>query len=197
MSSTKCRSFLSAPNCWASMCLSWQTWWRHQIATFSALLSLCEVTGEFPSQRPVTRSLDVFFDPCLNKRLSKQLRRRWFETPWRSLWRHCNDHPYFMMTSCDVETLPTLPVDYPAKVQVMRSYDVSLLIAWASYGENSWVVVDLRHDASVTVCSNDVRRPRSSSSVNIFFQIEYASSVFIRYFRYLACMCITTLPKTL
>ena len=62
--------------------------------TFSALLSLCEgnspVTGEFPSQRPVTRSFDVFFDLCLNKRLSKPSRRRWFETPSRSLWRHCN-----------------------------------------------------------------------------------------------------------
>ena len=41
-------------------------------------------------QRPVTRSFDVFFDLRLNKRLNKQSRRRWFETPWRSLWRHCN-----------------------------------------------------------------------------------------------------------
>ena len=60
---------------------------------FSALLALCAgkspVTGEFPSQRPVTRSFDVFFDFRLNKRLSKQTRRRWFETPSRSLWRHC------------------------------------------------------------------------------------------------------------
>ena len=30
-----------------------------------------DLTGEFPSQRPVTRSFDVFFDLCLNKRLSK------------------------------------------------------------------------------------------------------------------------------
>ena len=29
--------------------------------------------GEFPTQRPVTRSFDVFFDLCLNKHLSKQL----------------------------------------------------------------------------------------------------------------------------
>ena len=36
---------------------------------------------------PWTRSFDVFFDQ--NKRLSKQPRRRWFETPSRSLWRHC------------------------------------------------------------------------------------------------------------
>ena len=43
--------------------------------TFSAaLLALCalnsKVTGEFPSQRPVTRSFFVFFDLRLNKRLS-------------------------------------------------------------------------------------------------------------------------------
>ena len=43
------------------------------------------VTGEFSSQRPVTRSFDVFFDLRLNKRLSKQSRRRWFETPSHSL----------------------------------------------------------------------------------------------------------------
>ena len=28
--------------------------------------------GEFPTQRPVTRSFDVFFDVLLNERLSKQ-----------------------------------------------------------------------------------------------------------------------------
>ena len=39
------------------------------------------VTGEFPSQRLVTLSFDVFFDLRLNKRFSKQSRRRWFETP--------------------------------------------------------------------------------------------------------------------
>ena len=44
--------------------------------TFSALLALCEgnspVTGEFSSQRPVTRYFDVFFDLRQKKRLSKQ-----------------------------------------------------------------------------------------------------------------------------
>ena len=47
-------------------------------------------SGEFPTQRPVTRSFDVFFDLRLNKRLSKQPSGWWFETqPW-SLWRQCN-----------------------------------------------------------------------------------------------------------
>ena len=35
----------------------------------------------------------VFFDVRLNNRLSKQCRCRWFETPWRSLWRHGNYLP--------------------------------------------------------------------------------------------------------
>ena len=40
--------------------------WRYQMETFSALLALCAgdspVTGEFQSQRPVTRSFDIFCD---------------------------------------------------------------------------------------------------------------------------------------
>ena len=60
--------------------------------TFSALLAICAgnspVAGEFPTQRPVMRSFDVFFDLRLNKRLSKQSGRWWFETPSRPLC-HC------------------------------------------------------------------------------------------------------------
>ena len=71
-----------------------KSWWRHQMETFSPLLSLCArnspVTGEFPSPRPVTRSFEVFYDLRLNKRLSKQSRRLWLDTPSRSLWCHCN-----------------------------------------------------------------------------------------------------------
>ena len=48
------------------------------------------VTGEFPSQTPLTWSFDVLFDLRLNKRLSKQLWGRWFKTPSRPIWRHCN-----------------------------------------------------------------------------------------------------------
>ena len=43
-----------------------QPWWRHPMGTFFALLAICvgnsPVPGEFPAQRPVTRSFDVFFD---------------------------------------------------------------------------------------------------------------------------------------
>ena len=39
------------------------------------------VTGEFPAQRSVTRSFDVFYDLRLNERLRKQSRSWWFKTP--------------------------------------------------------------------------------------------------------------------
>ena len=54
--------------------------------------------GEFTGDRwiPRTKASDAelwcFFDLRLNKRLSKESRRQWFETPPRSLWRHCNDN---------------------------------------------------------------------------------------------------------
>ena len=76
--------------------LNLDPWWRHQMETFAALLAICAgnspVPGEFPAQRPVTRSFDVFFDLRMNKRLSKQSWGWWSETPDRSLWRQCNDY---------------------------------------------------------------------------------------------------------
>ena len=77
----------------------------------TALLANCAgnspVTGEFPAQRPVTRSFDVFVDLCLNKRLSKHSWGWWFEMPSGPLWRHSNgkqvglsQHP--ISRACDI-----------------------------------------------------------------------------------------------
>ena len=89
-------------------------WWRFRIHVlsvcedFSIMTSsngnifhvtghLCgEFTGpdEFPTQRPVTRNFDVYFDLRPNKRLSKQLWGWWFETQSRPLWCHRNENMY-------------------------------------------------------------------------------------------------------
>ena len=80
------------------------TWWRHQMEFFFSLLALwagnSPVTGELPSKRPVTRSLDLLYDLRLNKRLNKQSRRGWFETPSRPLWRHSKET--FICDSCHI-----------------------------------------------------------------------------------------------
>ena len=58
--------------------------WKH----FTHYWRFCEgnppVTGGLPSQRPMTRSFDVFFDLRLKKRLNKQSRRWGFETSLHS-----------------------------------------------------------------------------------------------------------------
>ena len=79
------------------------TWWRHQMETFSALLAICAgnspVPGEFPTQRPVTWSFDVYFDLRPNKRLSKQSWGWWFETLSLPLWRQRNESAMFKQSN--------------------------------------------------------------------------------------------------
>ena len=94
-------------NLWSHTCYNWFESWQviHPLTRVYRMMTssngnifrvtgpLCgEFTGpgEFPTQRPVTRSFDVFFDLRLNKRLSTQPRGWWFETPSWSLWRHRN-----------------------------------------------------------------------------------------------------------
>ena len=64
--------------------------WKH----FPRYWTLCArnspVTVEFPSQRPIMRSFDGFFDLRLNKWLSKQSWGWCSETPSRPLWHHGN-----------------------------------------------------------------------------------------------------------
>ena len=64
--------------------------WKHFSALLALIVGNSPITGEFPSQRPVTWSFDVYFDLCLTKRLSKHSKRWRFETPFHSLWRYCN-----------------------------------------------------------------------------------------------------------
>ena len=86
-------------------------WWRHLMETFSALLAICAgnspVPGEFPTQRPVTRSFDVFFDL---QRLSKQRWGWWFETPPCPLRRHRNARQNLRSLRCMIGTFLVLSV---------------------------------------------------------------------------------------
>ena len=71
------------------------TWWRHQMDTFPCYWPFVRGIQRSPVNSPHEGqwcgAFAVFFDLHLNKRLSKQSRRWWFETPSRPLWRHCND----------------------------------------------------------------------------------------------------------
>ena len=62
----------------------------------------------FPSQ---TRDaeFDALFDVHLNKWLSKKSIRRWFETPWHSLWCHCNESVCYILKTGNQLTTISLP----------------------------------------------------------------------------------------
>ena len=81
------------------------------------------VIGEFPSQRPVTRSFDVFFDLRLNKRLSTQSWDWWFETPSGSLWRHCNEKNCQKKSSHPMRGIrPSVGQSETALLEILKSY---------------------------------------------------------------------------
>ena len=68
-------------------------WWRHQMETFPRHWPFVKGIHRSPVDSPHKvqwHSFSVFFDLPQNKRLSKQSKHRWFETPWRSLWCYCN-----------------------------------------------------------------------------------------------------------
>ena len=88
-------SYIITSNISSELCHLANIMMTSSIGKIFALLAICEgnspVTGEFPAQRPVTRSFDVLYDLRLNKRLSEPSWGCWFETPSRPLWRHSND----------------------------------------------------------------------------------------------------------
>ena len=121
-----------------------QPWWRHQMETFSALLAFCAgnspVTVEFPAQRPVTWSVDVFFDLRPNKWLSKQSWGWWFETPSCPLRRHCNVSAFLWTCTFSSQDICShrqnrlqIPYTQPALKELKQDYTVILKLTfrWA------------------------------------------------------------------
>ena len=76
---------------WVNLWHLTHTWWRNAMEAFSALLAFCAGDRWIPRTKASDTELWYFFDLRLSKRLNKQSKRSWFETPSRSLWRHCND----------------------------------------------------------------------------------------------------------
>ena len=67
-------------------------WWHHKWKHFLCYWPLLGVSAGhrwIPPKKAGDAEFDVFFDLRLAKRLSKQSRHRWFETPSNSLWHQC------------------------------------------------------------------------------------------------------------
>ena len=106
------------------------------------------VPGEFPTQRPVTRSFDVFFDLRLNKRLSKQSWGWWFETLSCPLWRHRNASP-------GAAKLCRNPYPTP-KTRSTNKILLDFILGWAFITMMSLERRGSQIDGASTVCSTVV-----------------------------------------
>ena len=171
-------AFLSGSACHAIQ----HTLCHHQMETFSALLAICAgkspVPGEFPTQRPVTRSFDVYFDLHPNKWLRKQLWGWWFKTPSRSLWCHRNVHhidalaptapisdtditshriPVYMYISCPFTNKWKTSWCFPESSFCCRQ--LSQVVCYADY-----VVVNV-----LFIPSNDTIRKMRCGTINVLF----------------------------
>ena len=80
--------------------------------------------GEFPRQRPVTRSFDIYFDLRPNIRLSKQSWGWWFETPSRTLWTIALVELMFLLIK------PTLNTVYFTLLHLMTTSQEVISISW-------------------------------------------------------------------
>ena len=95
----RCESWkplLSSYVTYNTLWLNTKSWWRHQIETFPRYWPFAREIHN--SQSPVTRSVSVFFDLRLNKRLCIQTRRL-----WRPLWRHSDGRRhkcFYVQKSC-------------------------------------------------------------------------------------------------
>ena len=93
------------------------------------------VRGIHRSQRPVTQSFDLFFDLCLNKRLGKQSRGWWFETPSCPLWRHRNVHEKHTFLFCGTfyQVLCYNLLHFRYKESLMHMFNILLFHKRRSY----------------------------------------------------------------
>ena len=86
---------------------------------------------------PVIRSFDVFFNLCLKKRLSKQSRRRWFETLSRSLWHHYN---VAVNNICRNDMHHTLPFSLWCSLVCISSI-FHVMTSWQQHSPHYWPFV--------------------------------------------------------
>ena len=115
------------------------SWWRDQMETFYALLALCAanspVTGDFPSQKPVTRSFDVFCLICA----------------WINAWVNNRGAGDLRCHGAHYDVIVMIPVHIPGVYNLIRSNTV-IFPTWTEYAtgnEHSCTMIIWSYDHSI------------------------------------------------
>ena len=132
--------------------------------------------GEFPTQRPVTRSFDVFFDLRLNKRLSKQPWGWWFETRSWSLWRHRNDK-----LKLEVHTLNFKYIANLHHLEFFKQwFSMGIVFAICHYANSSFLQLECPIPLKTPACNTDWIKTTSHTWVS-WLKMEGISLVYSLY----------------
>ena len=145
--------------------------------TFSASLALCAgnspVIGEFSSQRPVTRSFDVFFDGWVNNREAGDFRR------------HCAHYYVIVMNQDYTSTVLQLSVagqlqapGWPGTISIYNRY------LRQYYVKNAV-------DRSIWIVATSCRLPPFNLSSSSFYNWGFIFRVFIKNTRFVVFRHIT------
>ena len=103
--------------------------------------------GDFPTQRPVTRSFDVSFDLRPNKRSSNQWWGWWFDTQSRSLWRHHNDPSSISTTDAQHSSISITDVQH-SSISITDAQHSSISITDA---QHSSISITDTHPSSISI----------------------------------------------
>ena len=164
--------------------------------TFSALQAICAgnspASGEFPAQRLVTGSFDIFFDLCLNKWLRKQSLGWCLKMPSHPLWHHCNGHSTHF------------PSGYLESTPIRLS--IALESCVTSYNQATGQNLDLvffkeatQHMARLTRVMVSIYCPNFVITQSVSFRASYAPTVakFQEYVPYIWCLFLRNQARIL
>ena len=111
--------------------------WGHQIDfhVTGTLGGIRRSRVNSPQKRPVRRSFDDSFYLRPNKRLRKQTRRWWFESPSCSLWRHWNAEDHKDMKQISTPENPVSHVPFFHVFHIARRHGPVIWMALHSEGD--------------------------------------------------------------
>ena len=155
-----------------------KTWWRHQVKTFSTLVAF-----EFTTQRPVTRSFDVFFVLHLNKQLRKQSWGWWFETTSLSLWRHCDENGEILCVF-----FGKVSIDFIPRVVLLVLYNGLPQCQWCAFHEYCLIIHFIHQKILITKNQPKHIRMHITWDITSLSQTAYArDSNWRRYIEFVTC----------
>ena len=116
--------------------------WKHFPHYWLLVRGIHRSPVNYPHKSQWRGALMFYLILHLSKHLSKQSRRRWFEMPWRSLWRHSNGIPDNTLPQPLMHVCPTWSQCVKTYTRIFRNIEGHIFIMTSSNGNiSTWLVL--------------------------------------------------------